>query len=219
MGAEPASQRIPDTSGRNLHHLTPRELIAEILDDADLAPGVLDHAWPDMMTICHMNEQDLACVLGLHAGPARRLAAALELHHRLVKWSVPVRPIITTPEDAMAVLTPMCTLAEEHFWCLALNAGKRLIGEPIQISMGDVDSCDAGPRAFYRAAVKRGATSVIAAHNHPSGDLTISAADMAVTRRLLGAGRVLSVPLVDHVVIAADRRWASLRREVPDCFR
>ncbi len=219
MDAKPTSQRITEQSSRTITYLTPRELLAELLDDADMAPGVLDHAWPDIMAICHMTETELACVLGVSPGPARRLAAALELHRRLVAWSVPIRPTITTPEDAMAVLTPMCTLAEEHFWCLALNAGKRLIGEPIQISMGDVDSCDAGPRSFYRAAVKRGATSVIAAHNHPSGDLTISAADMTVTRRLVAAGRMLDVPLMDHIVVAADLRWASLRRDVPDCFR
>ena len=220
MDADPAFQRIPDSNARNLHHLTPRELIAELVDHADMTPSVLTTAWPDtLMSIAHMSEVELAFLLGLSPGPARRLAAALELHRRLVNWSVPVRPIIVTPEDVMAVVTSMCSFPEEHFWCLALDASRRLIGEPIEISKGDVDSCDAGPRAFFRLALKRGAVSCVAVHNHPSGDLTISAADMAVTRRLVAAGRMLDVALVDHVVIAADRRWASLRRDVPDCFR
>lgn len=171
------------------------------------------------MQIVHLPEEDLANLLGLSPESARRLATAFELHRRLVTWAVPVRPIITTPEDVMAVVTPMCSLPVEHFWCLALDASRRLIGEPIEISKGDVDGCDAGPRMFFRPAVKRGAVTCIAVHNHPSGDLTISAADMAVTRRLVAAGRMLDVQLVDHVVIAADRKWASLRREVPDCFR
>jgi len=171
------------------------------------------------LALAHMTEHELAHALGISLGPARRLAAALELHRRLVAWSVPVRPIIKAPEDAMAALLPVCTFPVEHFWCLALDVRCRLIASPIEVTMGDVDGCDAGPRAFYRAAVKRGATSVIAAHNHPSGDLSISAADMAVTRRLVAAGRMLDVPLADHIVIAGDRRWASLRRESPELFR
>jgi len=220
VDAERASQRRPDSSSRPLNLLSPRELVTELLGKVRIAPDVLASAWPDaLMTVAHMPEEDLAHVLGLSPGPARRLAAALELHRRLVNWSVPIRPTITTPEDVMAVAAPMCSFPVEHFWCLAMDASRRLIGEPIEISKGDVDSCDAGPRAFFRAAVKRGAVTCIAIHNHPSGDLTISSADMAVTRRLVAAGRMLDVQLVDHVVIAADRRWASLRRDAPDCFR
>ena len=171
------------------------------------------------MALVHMTEPELAHVLGLSPGPARRLAAALELHRRLVAWSVPIRPILKKPEDAMAVLAPLCAFPEEHFWCLPLNPSCRLIGSPVEISKGDVDGTDAGPRAFFRAAVVRGATSVIGVHNHPSGELTPSAADLAVTRRLVEAGRAIDVPLVDHLIITADRRWCSLRREHPGCFR
>lgn len=170
------------------------------------------------MALANMTEHELAHALGMSLGPARRLAAALELHRRLVAWSVPVRPIIKTPEDAMAVLVPVCTFPVEHFWCLALDVRCRLIASPIEVSKGDVDGTDAGPRAFFRAALRMGATSVIAAHNHPSGDLTASAADMAVTRRLVAAGKAIDVPLADHIIIAADRRWLSLRRETPGCF-
>jgi DNA repair protein RadC len=158
-------------------------------------------------------------VLGISLESARRLACTFELHRRIVHWSAPIRSIITTPENVLAVMLPFCTYQEERFWCLALDAGKRLICDPIQITMGDVDSCESGPRSFFRAAVKRGAVACVAVHNHPSSDLTISAADMAVTRRLAAAGRTLDVKLVDHIIVSDERRFVSLRQEVPDCFR
>jgi len=171
------------------------------------------------MDLAHRDEYALATMLGLRLPAARRLAAALELHRRLVTWSVPERPIIDDPAVAVVVLAPMATLPEEHFYCLPLDARCRLIGSPIEISMGDVDGCDAGPRMFFRAALRCGAVQAIAAHNHPSGDPSPSAADQAVTRRLVAAGRALDIKLVDHVIVTPDKtRWCSLRRETPMCF-
>jgi DNA repair protein RadC len=214
-----ASLQTKQSADRNLPCLSPRELIAELIGEI-IAPDILANVWPTtLLQIIHLPEEDLVNLLGLSPESARRLAAAFELHRRIVHWSAPIRSIITTPEDVLAVMLSFCTHQEERFFCLALDARKRLICDPIQITMGDVDGTEAAPRAFFRAAVKRGAVSCVAVHNHPSGDLTISAADMAVTRRLVAAGRMLDVALVDHVVIAADRRWASLRRDVPDCFR
>jgi DNA repair protein RadC len=221
VGTSPASKRLPDQSAEPLDHLTARDLLAEILGSRSrIAPSVLGAAWPDtLLAICHMTPHELAHLLGLSPGPARRLAAALELHRRLVTWSVPFRPIIKTPEDAMAVLTPMCSFNHERLWCLALDVRCRLIAAPICISQGDVDGTDAGPRAFFRAALQCGATTCIAAHNHPTGDLTPSSCDFNVTRRLVAAGLALDVPLVDHIIIAAGGGYRSLRREHPECFR
>ena len=69
------------------------------------------------------------------------------------------------------------------------------------------------PREFFGPAVRRGAAAVIAAHNHPSGDPEPSAEDVEVTRRLAEAGRLLGIPLVDHVVVGADR-YVSLRSRI-----
>jgi DNA repair protein RadC len=93
----------------------------------------------------------------------------------------------------------------------------RLIGAPRQITRGDVDHTDAGPRAFFRCALSVGAAQAIAVHNHPSGDATPSPADAAVTRRLVAAGRTLDLPLIDHVIVAAGG-FTSLRRAQPVLF-
>lgn len=185
-----------------------------------MAAEVLVTAWPTtLMDLAHRDEFTLATLLGLPPEGARRLAAALELHQRLATWEAPQRPVINDPGVAAAVLAPVATMREEHFWCLALDARCQLIGPPIEVSMGDVDGCDAGPRMFFRAALRCGAVQAIAAHNHPSGDPSPSAADQAVTRRLVAAGRALDIKLMDHVIVTPDRtRWCSLRRDVPMCF-
>ena len=214
-----ASLQTKQSSDRNLPCLSPRELIAELIGEI-VAPDILASAWPTtLLQIIHMPEEDMSHVLSISLESARKLAAAFELHRRLVNWSLPIRPIIKTPEDAMAVLAPMCSYDHERFWCLALDVRCRLIASPIEVSRGDVDGTDAGPRSFFRAALRMGATSVIAAHNHPSGDISPSPADMAVTRRLVAAGRTIDVTLADHLIISADRRWLSMRCEIPDCFR
>lgn len=220
MGAGRKSKRIPDPSAQPLPHLTLRELLAVLLDDPDMAPDVLATAWPStIMDLAHRDEYELASLLRLRPADARKLAAALDLHRRLLEWSVPKRPKITEPEDVLAVMAPHCECPVEHFWMLALNAHCHLIGQPMETAMGDVDGVDAGPRAFFRAALQRGAVQAVAVHNHPSCDPSPSAADMAVTRRLVAAGRALDIPLRDHVIVTPDRsRWCSMRRETPACF-
>ena len=116
-------------------------------------------------------------------------------------------------------MADLVLLQHEELYCLPLDPQSRLIGVPRRVSAGDVDGTDAGPRAFMRLALSAGATSCIAVHNHPTGDPTPSAADIAVTRRLAAAGRSIDVPLVDHVVLGDGGRFISLRQEEPGVFR
>ena len=106
----------------------------------------------------------------------------------------------------------------DRLWCLPLDRQSRLIGAPRVVSKGDVDGTDAGPRAFFRAALTAGAVSAIAVHNHPSGDPSPSAADREVTRRLVQAGRTVDVALVDHLVLGLGA-YVSLRRDAGELFR
>ena len=181
-----------------------------------MASGVMDSHWPmELATVAHRDEYEIADMLGLPPRAARRVAAAVELHSRLVRRTVPKRMPIWKPEDVITVMAPFSALPEEHFYCLALNSRGELIGDPCEISKGDVDSCDAGARAFFRAALRRGAVSAVAVHNHPSGDPTPSDADVAVTKNLLVAGEALDIKLQDHVVVGPDLRYVSIRKNMP----
>jgi DNA repair protein RadC len=107
---------------------------------------------------------------------------------------------VRTPEDAARVCADIQGLAQESFHVLTLNARNRLLNRHM-VSLGLVDSTLVHPREVFRAAVMDGASAIIAVHNHPSSDPTPSAEDLGVTRQLIEAGRILGIPLLDHVII------------------
>lgn len=157
---------------------------------------------------------------GLSGLTAVRVAAAFELARRVSRAQRRERPRCASPEAVVALVAPdLVTLSHETFLCLPLDCHQRLITQPRVVSVGDVDGCEAGPRAFFRCALQVGATSAIAIHNHPSGQETPSPADLAVTRRLAVAGQMVDIILADHVVIGDGGRFTSLRRMHPDLFR
>ena len=89
-------------------------------------------------------------------------------------------------------------------------AHRHLLCEPVRISRGTVDQTFLHPRDIFRQAIRLGAVSVIVAHNHPSGDPTPSAEDIAETKRLRETGEVVGIPLDDHVVIGRDGSHVSI---------
>jgi DNA repair protein RadC len=163
---------------------------------------------------------DLAEAHGLGPAKAAEMAAAFELGRRLAHAALRERPVLTTPEAVAEHLAPLVAgLAHEEMWCLPLDVRSRLIGRPRVVSRGDVDGTEAGPRVFFRVALAAGATSCIAVHNHTTGDPEPSAADLAVTKRLAQAGRLIDVELVDHIVLGTAGGFTSLRRSAPRCFQ
>lgn len=103
-------------------------------------------------------------------------------------------------------------LERETFHVLALDGKHRLLSRHA-VSTGTLTTSLVHPREVFRAAVREGAAAVIAVHNHPSGDPEPSTEDVEVTRRLLEAGQLLGIPLLDHVVIG-DARCVSLRERM-----
>lgn len=206
--------------------LTDGELLALLLRTGGAGAGVLEFAQrlleehDGLLGLAGRDVAELAQAEGL--GPARsaELAAAFELGRRLARARRRERPPMRSPEEVMEHLgADLAPLGHEELWCLPLDARSRLIGEPRVVSRGDVDGTEAGPRAFFRTALRAGAVTAIAVHNHPTGDVEPSAADRLVTRRLVEAGRHLDLHLVDHLVIGDGGRFTSLRREHPDLFR
>jgi DNA repair protein RadC len=121
------------------------------------------------------------------------------------------RPVISTPEEVRAFCADLATITDrEHFHALLLDTKNRLI-ERVEVSIGSLAASLVHPRELYRAAVLASAASVVVVHNHPSGDPTPSSADLQLTRRLVRAGEVLGIELVDHVVIGDGDAFASVR--------
>ena len=160
---------------------------------------------------------DMQHALNLTPAGTKRLGAALELHRRMLRSRRPQTALRDTYAVAQVML-PLAGRDHECVWCLCLNSRCELIGEPIQISQGDIDGTEAGPRLFFRNALRRCSSSAIAVHNRPTGNLTPSADDAAITRRLAAAGKAIDISLADHVIVNAAGDYHSLRCSQPELW-
>jgi len=145
--------------------------------------------------------QELINLPGMGLAKATQVQAAIELGRRVARHHRETSPRFLQPQDtADYLMDRLRFLPKEHFVVLHLDSKNRLIGEEIA-SVGSLDTAIVHPREIFKTAVKRSAASIICAHNHPSGDPTPSFEDIEVTRRLVEAGRILGVEVLDHVVI------------------
>ncbi len=147
-------------------------------------------------------------------GPARSalLAAAAETARRVAETTPSDRPRLATPEAAFAYLSPrLRSQATEELVVLSLDARARPIAPP-HVIPGGARAVGARPADVLREPLVLRAVSVLIAHNHPSGDPTPSAQDVALTGALVDAGRILDLDLLDHLVVG-DGGFVSMRRE------
>ena len=155
--------------------------------------------------LAKVSEKELAkdkTLPGIGIVKAQMIKAAMELAQRLTRESVGESPIVITPEQAAAVLRERArVLQHEVFWALMLDTKNRLIGEPKQISQGTLNSSLVHPRELFKKAVEHSCAAMILAHNHPSGDPTPSSEDIKVTKQLIGAGHVMGIKVLDHIII------------------
>lgn len=167
------------------------------------------HPLPD--SLWRVSAEDLVALDGVGPVAAARVLACLEISRRAASWRSAEKPTVTTPEDVVAVCAPQLRgLDREHFWALALNTKNRLL-RTFEVSVGSLSASIVHPRELFRDAVKISAASIVAVHNHPSGDPTPSGADIQLTRRLVRAGDVLGIELLDHVIIGDGGEHASMR--------
>jgi DNA repair protein RadC len=146
---------------------------------------------------------------GFRPSQVRRLLAVRELARR---WHIPpdtAAPAITSPREALLQFQELRDSPRECFAVLYLNTrNQRVACETVAV--GGLNVAALQPREVFAPALTAGAAAVILAHNHPSGDPTPSPEDLAVTRHLQDAGRLLGVEVLDHLVICAER-FRSLR--------
>lgn len=148
---------------------------------------------------------DLAQVKGVGPAKTAQLKAALELGRRLLLTAPNQRPQITTPLDAANLLMlEMGMLEQEQFRVLLLDTKNYLVASPT-LYMGSVNTSVVRIAEVFRDAIRQNATSIVLAHNHPSGDPTPSPEDVAVTRQIVEAGRLLDIEVLDHLVIGQQR--------------
>jgi DNA repair protein RadC len=102
-------------------------------------------------------------------------------------------------------------LQKEHFVCLFLNTKNHVIGQET-LSMGSLNASIVHPREVFRAAIKRSIASIICVHNHPSGDPTPSPEDIQMTARIVEAGQIIGIVVLDHIILG-DQNFVSLKEK------
>lgn len=147
---------------------------------------------------------------GLEGHRINQFYALLELGRRIENAGKGEPDPVNRPEDAVELFRHLRDARQEHFCAILLNAKNQVV-KTCTIHIGTLSHSVVGIREFFRQAVREGAASVIAVHNHPSGDPTPSREDIAVTRALKEAGALLEIPLLDHIIIG-ENSFSSLSK-------
>lgn len=192
--------------------LTTAELLAILLGTGgrgssvlEVAGRLLDLGEGSLRRLAQRPSAELLRAQGIGPTKAARLLAAFELGARLSREERPPVQRIREPEDVARLFrNRLRDLQVEEFHLLALDSQSQVLRE-VLVTRGLLNSSLVHPREVYRAAIAEAAAGIIVVHNHPSGDPTPSAEDRAVTQQLAAAGRLLDLPLYDHVIIAGDR--------------
>lgn len=152
--------------------------------------------------------QELTDVKGIGEGRARQLKAAFELGRRLMSQPLRRGDSFTGSMDVwLAFRNRYRHIPQEHFITLLLDTRNRVI-ESSLISKGTLNGSHAHPREVFKQAIRHSASAVILMHNHPSGDPAPSPEDVAVTRQLADAGRILGIRVLDHIILGGETYYS-----------
>ncbi len=170
----------------------------------------LDKSGLSFLTNCSI--EDFSKIKGVGIAKACKIKAAVELGRRIATSPKPDRSYITSAEDVSNLfMERMRYYEKEHFNILLLNSKGEIIDEK-NISIGDIASSIVHPRETFIWAVRRSAAAIILVHNHPSGNPEPSQEDINVTNRLIEAGTIMGIKVLDHIVIG-DGNYVSMKSE------
>lgn len=192
--------------------LSDAELIAILLGTGtasmsavDVAKNILQYVNQDLNELARLTVKDLTKIKGIGEAKAITIVSALELGRRRKEVTTEERPKITNSKDIYDVLkAELLDIPHEAFWIVLLNRANRVIKKH-QISQGGVTGTVADPKIIFKIALEELASGVILAHNHPSGNLTASQADIELTKKLKESGKLLEIQVLDHVIFAGKK--------------
>jgi DNA repair protein RadC len=187
--------------------LSDAELLAMLLRTGSKGHNVLTVAQRliaesgSLAALTRWNEADFRRLTGIGRVKALQLVTTMEIATRVLTQSAVVDAVLNRPEKIhQHFRLQIIGLTVEKFWVLCLNRKNRLIRQ-VEVTSGTATSSLAHPREVFREAIRHGATAVVCAHNHPSGDPAPSAADVQVTRQLREAAKAVDIDLLDHLII------------------
>ncbi len=195
--------------------LSDAELIAILLGTGtsklsavDLAKNILQSVNNDLNELARLTVKDLMKVKGIGEAKAITIISALELGRRRKDFQAEEKPKIGGSADAYEILkADLLDIPHEAFWIILLNRANRVIKKH-QISQGGVAGTVADPKLIFKVAVEELASGIILAHNHPSGNLTASQADIDLTKKLKESGKLLDIQVLDHIILAGKKYFS-----------
>ena len=161
--------------------------------------------------IMNASLEDLKNVKGMGEAKASKLMACFEIAKRASKEGIEIEKIyesekkkynsITSPEELFKIISSKINnYSKEHFYVISLDIRNNYIGID-EISVGTLTASLVHPRETFESAIKRHAAQIIIAHNHPSGETDPSEDDLKITKRLVEAGKIMGIEVLDHIII------------------
>lgn len=195
--------------------LSDAELIAILLGSGtvsvsavELAKQILQSVDHNLNDLAKLSIKDLKKFKGIGEAKAITIVSALELGRRRKESEPTKRPRITSSQNVYEVMAPhLMDLPHEEFWVLMLNKANVVIKKE-QVSMGGVSGTVADPKIIFNKAIESLASAIILIHNHPSGNLKPSQADIALTRKLKEGGKLLDIPVLDHLIFTDESYYS-----------
>ena len=195
--------------------LSDAELIAILIGSGnssesavELSRRILQAAADNLVELSRMSVSDLIKFKGIGEAKAISIVAALELGRRRRSAEAQERKRIVTSRDAFEYMySSMADLHYEQFWILLLDQSNKVIGA-VQVSDGGIAGTVADPKRIFKTAIERNAAAMILCHNHPSGQLKPSDADVRLTKKLFQSGEMLEIRVIDHLIIGHDQYFS-----------
>jgi DNA repair protein RadC len=192
------------------------ELLALVLGHGAAKSGALELANDVLAAVgglhglARASADELRRIPGIGAARASQLLAAVEAGRRTLVRSRRERPQIMEPRSAAEILIPQFgSKRVEHFGVMLLDTKHRVMRTSV-VSIGSLDTSVVHPREVFREAATVGAAAIVLFHNHPSGDPAPSTDDVVLTERLVKAGELMGIAVLDHVIVA-EGRYHSMR--------
>ncbi len=194
----------------NLEYLSDVELLENFIPKK-AAQNIL-HEYNSLYNVVNCaTEKQLKAFKGITAMRAKKILCIKELVSRMQREKQQKLKIVTTPKEAIEYFRFLEDKETEEFWVMMLNTKNGIINSKC-ISVGTLNAALAQPREIFNVAIRHMASSIIVAHNHPSGDCTPSTEDIAITRSIIKAGRLLNIECIDHIIIGRQKS-ISLKQE------
>lgn len=205
---------------RGPHALTDTELLAILIRAGTGKETALDLARKIILKEQHLrgvagkSAAELMRVKGIGEAKAVELLAAFEIGRRIQSGKTEERLVVRSPEDVARIMIPVLRDKQTEVFLVLVLDSKNGLKREIELSAGTLNASLVHPREVFKAAIDYLAASVIVVHNHPSGNREPSAEDIAITRQLAEAGKIIGIPLHDHIIIAADHYTSLAERGI-----